>query len=110
MASVQCMRDLGQLTKVSHALNGGHVMPSPFPGMNPYLERQTAWDSFHPHFIAACLDRVAEQLGPEYIVRIESRLYIHELPAEHRFVGSADLGVSTPPRAGTGTGVIAAPQ
>jgi Protein of unknown function (DUF4058) len=71
-------------------------MPSPFPGMNPYLERATAWESFHPQFIAAAVTHIAAQLRPEYVVRIESRLYIHEPPADRRYAGRSDLGIIRP--------------
>ena len=72
-------------------------MPSPFPGMNPYLERATAWESFHPHFISLALQHIAAQLPPEYVVRIENRIYIHEPPADRRFAGHSDLGIIRPP-------------
>lgn len=26
-------------------------MPSPFPGMDPYLEERTTWESFHGWFM-----------------------------------------------------------
>jgi hypothetical protein len=71
-------------------------MPSPFPGMNPYLERASAWESFHPGFIAAAQFHIAAQLPSEYAIRIENRVYIHEPPADRRFVGHTDLGVSRP--------------
>jgi hypothetical protein len=59
-------------------------MPPLFPGMNPYLERATAWESFHPNFISAAHFHIADQLSPEYVVRIDKRLYVHELAAERR--------------------------
>lgn len=85
-------------------------MPSPFPGMNPYLERATAWESFHPNAISAIQYHIAAQLPAEYIVRIENRVYIHEPPAERRFLGSTDFGIARPAGASaTGTATIAAP-
>ncbi|MBA4188581.1 MAG: hypothetical protein C0467_11325 [Planctomycetaceae bacterium] len=83
-------------------------MPSPFPGMNPYLERASVWSSFHPHFISLALEHIAAQIRPKYIVQIETRLYIHEPPAEQRFRAVADLGVkprlgSQPASGGTAT-------
>ena len=72
-------------------------MPSPFPGMNPYMERQLPWDSFHPHFISTGLVHLAAQLRPRYVVRIESRMYIHEPAADRRFFGTSDIGVQRPP-------------
>ena len=78
-------------------------MPSPFPGMNPYLERATAWESFHPNFIATAFEHIAAQLPPEYIVRIENRVYIHEPPLDdRRFIGRSDLAVGRAPRRGAG--------
>src|ERR1700722_5616417 len=75
-------------------------MPSPFPGMNPYLERDEVWHDFHQSFIPALREVLAEQVRPRYLVKLEEQLFIHELPAEERrFLGRADLGVSqTDPR------------
>jgi hypothetical protein len=70
-------------------------MPSPFPGMNPYLERDDVWHDFHQSFIPALRETLAEQVRPKYLVKLEEQLYVHELPAEERrFLGRADLGVS----------------
>src|SRR4051812_21380352 len=33
-------------------------MPSPFPGMNPYLERPRIWHGFHERLIAAMADAI----------------------------------------------------
>ena len=30
---------------------GGDAMPSPFPGMNPYIERASVWHDFHERWI-----------------------------------------------------------
>jgi hypothetical protein len=59
-------------------------MPSPFPGMNPYLERDAAWDDFHNRFIVRAADAVAAQVDPRYIVRIEDQIYLHEKAAKRR--------------------------
>lgn len=83
-------------------------MPSPFPGMNPFLERSTAWESFHPHFIATALQHVAAQLPPRYVVRIENRIYIHEPPLDRRHIGASDLGVGYPPGGINGSAAPAA--
>lgn len=72
-------------------------MPSPFPGMNPYFERVAVWESFHQNFITTAQFEIAGQLGSDYIVRTETRLYIHEPPSEERFRGKADVGVAHPP-------------
>src|SRR5271166_6472681 len=33
------------------SLHGGATMPSPFPGMNPYIERASVWHDFHESFM-----------------------------------------------------------
>lgn len=88
-------------------------MPSPFPGMNPYLEQSEAWEDFHPSFIVHARDMLSELVGPNYVVKVETRLYLHELSAEaRRFLGKADVGaVRTLPRepAAPGTAVASVP-
>ncbi len=72
-------------------------MPSPFPGMNPYLERASVWESFHPNLISAAHFHIAAQVLPRYIVQVETRLYIHEPSAERRFRGASDLALKPRP-------------
>ena len=70
-------------------------MPSPFPGMNPFLEQDDAWEDFHHGFITRAQAMLADQAGDNYIVKVETRLYVHELSAEERrFRGRADVGIS----------------
>jgi hypothetical protein len=59
-------------------------MPSPFPGMNPYLEQNDTWEDFHTTFITYMQEALSEQVGPNYLVKIEVRLILHELSAEER--------------------------
>jgi hypothetical protein len=69
-------------------------MPSPFPGMNPYLEQEEIWHDFHQSFIPLLREALAPQVRPKYIVKLEEHLYIHELPASQRYLlGRADLAV-----------------
>ena len=54
-------------------------MPSPFPGMDPYLEAPALWRSVHHWLITAA----AEQLQPQLIERgcyvdVESRVWLEE--------------------------------
>ncbi len=73
-------------------------MPSPFPGMNPFLEQKDTWVDFHNTFLMQARGALAEQVGPNYLVRIEVRLLLHELSAqERRFIGKADVGVTRLP-------------
>src|SRR5437899_1018433 len=47
-------------------------MPSPFPGMDPYLEG-SSWDSFHAAFISELGRQLSLRLRPHHIVRVERR-------------------------------------
>jgi hypothetical protein len=73
-------------------------MPSPFPGMNPYLEQESIWHDFHERFCPLVAELLTAQVRPHYIVKIDEHVYIHELPAESRhLVGRADVAVTRPP-------------
>jgi Protein of unknown function (DUF4058) len=52
-------------------------MPSPFPGMNTFIEQNDVWEEFHSKFISAAQDALVACVGPNYIVKIETKLYIH---------------------------------
>jgi hypothetical protein len=88
-------------------------MPSPFPGMNPYVEQDDAWHDFHERFLPLAAERIGSQVQPSYIVKIDEHVYIHENPQEpRRLLGRADLAVvptAHPEPAQAGAGVIAAP-
>ena len=75
-------------------------MPSPFPGMDPYLEHPTLWPGVHNGLIAALQLSLAPQLRPHYYVAIEERLYITE-PDQRVLVGRSDLAVVGPSAAET---------
>ncbi len=45
-------------------------MPSPFPGMNPYLEQNDVWEDFHGSFINHARDVLMELVGAHYFVKI----------------------------------------
>src|SRR4051812_27477842 len=72
-------------------------MPSPFPGMNPYLEQSDLWQDFHDRFVPALSDALSPQVSPHFIVKIEEHIYIHEPPGEQRFrLGGTDVGIIRP--------------
>lgn len=52
-------------------------MPSPFPGMNPYLELP-AWQEFHNRLIWAISDALTPYLQPKYYVAVETRTYLDD--------------------------------
>lgn len=87
-------------------------MPSPFPGMNPYLEQSYDWQDFHTEFNTAMRRALSREVGPNYFVKVEVRLVLHKLSAsERRFVGTADIGVGNRREQLTsvGTATVAAP-
>ena len=53
---------------------------SPFPGMNPYLEDPDLWPGVHKTFIASLQRLLSPQLRPDYMVRIEERVYVSDEP------------------------------
>jgi hypothetical protein len=68
-------------------------MPSPFPGMNPYLEQEDAWHDFHESFMPVAREILNSQVLPRYFVKIDEHVYIHELEESRHFVGRADLAM-----------------
>jgi hypothetical protein len=54
-------------------------MPSPFPGMDPYLESVTLWPSFHRQLIAGVYQLLLPSLVDHYRARVCVRNYTTEL-------------------------------
>jgi hypothetical protein len=54
-------------------------MPSPFPGMDPYLEEPVFWASFHSRMIVALADAIAPSILPRYYIEVEARTYGDDL-------------------------------
>src|SRR5436190_23738726 len=53
-------------------------MPSPFPGMDPYLENPVIFPSFHHQMISQLQAPLNRSLRPKYVACIEERVYISE--------------------------------
>ncbi len=51
-------------------------MPSPFPGMDPYLEARAAWPDVHHRLIHNISENLRPQLRPKYIARIGERVQL----------------------------------
>ena len=52
------------------------AQPSPFPGMDPYIER--SWEDVHPTLIGYIKEVLAPQLPDDLAARIEERVYIDQ--------------------------------
>lgn len=69
-------------------------MPSPFPGMNPYLESPAVWSSFHTRLLVAIADTLAPVLRPNYYIVVETRTYKEqEEEDDELLVGIPDAAV-----------------
>lgn len=73
-------------------------MPSPFPGMDPFIEACGLWEDFHPQFIAEIQKALAAAVPEKYAVRLGERSYIALFGAEGKdFIPFLpDIGVTAP--------------
>ncbi len=69
-------------------------MPSPFPGMNPYLENPELWSEFHSRLIVAIADALDDLLSRDYRVAVEKRVYLSQ-DDESLLIGIPDVAVTT---------------
>jgi Protein of unknown function (DUF4058) len=51
-------------------------MPSPFPGMDPYLEEAARWPDVHQRLITYLGDALQPRLRPRYFARLGERVYL----------------------------------
>ncbi len=68
-------------------------MPSPFPGMDPYLENPELWSSVHSRLIVAMANDLVDHLSEKYRVEVEKRVYTAD--DEAVLVGIPDVTVAT---------------
>jgi hypothetical protein len=71
------------------------AMPSPFPGMNPYLEHPDRWSTVHNRCIVAIADFLTPLLIPRYQVDIEKRIY-QVTDSNLQLIGRSDITVQAP--------------
>ena len=67
-------------------------MPSPFPGMDPFLEG-AEWEDFHATFNTVIREHLSPRLEPRYLVRIERRIYVEHTADDRPPVRRADVAV-----------------
>jgi hypothetical protein len=85
-------------------------MPTPFPGMDPYLEKSSLWPGVHSRLIVALADELTPQLEPKYYVAIEERTY-SVAPEQLTFVSRPDVAVIQPMKPTNGQSrVLAVPS
>ncbi|MEX2175399.1 MAG: DUF4058 family protein [Pirellulaceae bacterium] len=61
-------------------------MPSPFPGMDPFIEGQI-WKDFHHELISEIRHKLVPALRPKYVPRVELRVYIERAEPPRRSIG-----------------------
>ncbi len=77
-------------------------MPSPFPGMDPYLESPTIWPDVHHGLISGIQAALTPTVRPRYVARVELRVYISDDDDPGRTVLVPDVRVDrNPKRKGT---------
>src|SRR3954453_10659934 len=66
-------------------------MPSPFPGMDPYLEAQGRWPGFHNMLIACCSELLNRELPESYVAQTDERIALvsFDVPAALQLVKHA---------------------
>ena len=86
-------------------------MPSPLPGMNPYLEQPELWSEFHSRMIVAIADALDDVLSREYRVAVEKRVYLAQND-DAVLIGIPDVtvtGAEHPPTMSVSTTAVAEP-
>jgi hypothetical protein len=92
-------------------------MPSPFPGMDPYLEDPAVWEGFHTAFIVECMYLLSQRLPRNYVANINERVRLISITDEaaREYVPDVSLARLSaanqrrPQSGGGGTAVAAAP-
>jgi hypothetical protein len=68
-------------------------MPSPFPGMNPYLENPELWTEVHHWILTLVAESLIPQLRPKYRVAVEKRVY-HDTDRNSVLIGIPDVAIA----------------
>lgn len=87
-------------------------MPSPFPGMDPYLESPDLWSDVHSALASEIRTQIAPALRPSYVARLVPREVMDEPDTEELRVLFPDVAIRrvepTPPLPGNGAVAVAA--
>jgi hypothetical protein len=83
-------------------------MPSPFPGMDPYIERPEIWPDFHDSLITYIRAALQPVLRPRYVALTQDRLFVVESDRPIRPDVAVVRTSSPKPTAGTSLAVLEA--
>ncbi len=78
-------------------------MPSPFPGMDPYLEKPSLWADVHHELISEIRATLTRQLDPGYYVQIQERVYVSSEDDAGRIVLVPDIKLESQPSGSHGS-------
>jgi hypothetical protein len=88
-------------------------MPSPFPGMDPYLESPQLWEDFHGNLAVELQGQMQPRLRPRYFAALIPRVPYEEILVEERLVAKPDVSVvkvSDRPLPGRAVAIAPAPM
>lgn len=71
-------------------------MPSPFPGMDPYIEHPEVWSDFHGALAEVIRSQLNEVIRPRYVARMPPHMTYETVEIESRRVAYPDVGVWQP--------------
>lgn len=72
-------------------------MPSPFPGMDPFIEGQK-WPDFHVRLVYELAAALTPSLRPQYTASIEERVYLEHTVDEPPLTRRPDVAILREPR------------
>ena len=84
------------------------MMPSPFPGMDPYLEHPVRWPGVHTSLIVAMQAALNRQLPPHLIAEIDQYVWVEE-DEERELLGKPDVFLPSESDGDAGIGYPADP-
>ncbi len=67
-------------------------MPSPFPGMDPFIESQK-WRGFHHSIISSIRDALMPSVRPRYVVDVEENVYLAKEDGDRLRMFAPDVSV-----------------
>ena len=90
-------------------------MPSPFPGMDPYLENPHLWQDFHHRFATTMSDLMNQFLPGEFFAQMEQRLEVgivddEENESVSRYIPDVSINAAAWSDRGQSTALIAQPR
>jgi hypothetical protein len=71
-------------------------MPSPFPGMDPYLEEPILWSDFHTTFLVALRAALKGIVPKPYVVRFDRHVWVDDPETELHLLGRPDVYIADP--------------